>query len=59
MSQFVNLWGLLQGTVLIPGTEDSISWTLTHSGTYTTVSAYKAQFMGSVPCSFKNIVWIA
>jgi hypothetical protein len=59
MSQFVNLWGLLQGTVLTPGTEDSISWTLTHSDAYTTVSAYKAQFMGSVPCSFKNIVWKA
>jgi hypothetical protein len=42
MSHFVNLWGLLQGTVLTPGTEDSISWTLTHSGTYTTVSSYKA-----------------
>lgn len=57
MSQFVALWGLIQDIVLTPGIDDSISWTLTPSGSYSTQSAYKAQFMGSIPCSFKNIVW--
>lgn len=56
-AQYIALWDLLQDIVLSPGIEHSIIWTLTTSGTYTTASAYKAQFLGSVPCSFDKLVW--
>ena len=29
ISQFVNLWDLLQGITLLPGINDTITWTLT------------------------------
>jgi hypothetical protein len=59
MSQFITLWTLLQDVILLPGTPDVISWTLTANGAYSAGSAYKAQFQGSTSCSFKQIVWKA
>ncbi|KAK1610430.1 hypothetical protein QYE76_034103 [Lolium multiflorum] len=57
MEQYVRLWDLLSAVQLSPGTEDSIVWTLTPKGCYTASSAYKAQFLPALPCSFGNIVW--
>jgi hypothetical protein len=57
MEQYVRLWDLLSAVQLSPGTEDSIVWTLTPNGCYTASSAYKAQFLPALPCSFGNIVW--
>ena len=57
IGQFIMLWGQLLDVTLIPGLADSIVWTLTGSGTYSAKPAYKAQFLGSAPCSFKRIVW--
>ena len=57
MAQFVHLWGLIQEINLTPGVEDTIVWTLTQKGIYTTNSAYKAQFIGATSCSFFSLVW--
>jgi hypothetical protein len=57
MTQFITLWGMLQDVVLLPGTPDTISWTLAADGVYSVGSAYKAQFQGSTSCSFKQIIW--
>jgi hypothetical protein len=57
ISQFITLAGLLHDIIPTPGTEDTISWTLTPNGVYSVGSAYKAQFVGSIPCTFKNVVW--
>ena len=57
ITQFVNMWDLLQGFTLDPETKDSITWTLTSNGKYSTGSPYKAQFIGSNMCSFNNLVW--
>ena len=59
ISQFVQLWELIQETPLSPGTADSISWTLTTSGVYSAKSAYEAQFFGAAACSFVAVVWNA
>ena len=47
IAQYDHLSGLIQDITLAPGTEDSITWTLTTNGIYTTNSAYKAQFIGA------------
>jgi hypothetical protein len=49
--------GISSGHCAQPDSDDTIIWTLTTAGTYTTHSAYNAQFIGSIPCSFINIVW--
>jgi hypothetical protein len=57
MEQYIRLWDLLSAVQLSPGTTDSIVWTLTPNGRYSASSAYKAQFMASLPCTFGNLVW--
>jgi hypothetical protein len=45
LAEFVTLWNLVRQTNLQPPQQaDSISWTLTQLGHYSTSSAYKAQF---------------
>ena len=46
MTQFVQLWAMLQG-VQLQGRPDSICWRWTASGVYSTTSAYRCQFFGS------------
>ena len=57
ISQFVNLWNLTHDIALTPGTEDTITWTLSATGVYSAKSAYEAQFFGSTPCPFMSVVW--
>ena len=57
MEQYVRLWELLSDIQLHPDTEDSITWSLTPNGCYSASSAYKVQFLASLPCQFGNIVW--
>jgi hypothetical protein len=35
----------------------SIIWTISPNGCYSTTSAYKAQFLTTLPCSFGSLVW--
>jgi hypothetical protein len=51
-----SIFGFLHDVVPTPSSEDTIFWTPTTSGHYTTSSAYKAQFFGSIPCAFMNII---
>jgi hypothetical protein len=44
LTQFITLWNLIVATVIQPDREDTIVWTQTSHGLYTTSSAYKAQF---------------
>jgi len=46
--EFVQLWGLVRQTVLQNGTQDTIKWKLSATGEYSTASAYKAQFLGTI-----------
>lgn len=39
--------------------EDYITWKLTANGTYSTGSAYKAQFLGSTTTNYLSIIWKA
>ena len=46
VSEFVNLWEAIKDTQLIDNVEDDILWT--ENGEYTTKSAYKIQFQGTL-----------
>ncbi|XP_010233463.1 uncharacterized protein LOC104583303 [Brachypodium distachyon] len=59
LDEFVSLWQRLQVVVLHPDTPDSITWRWTSDGIYTSSSAYKAQFLGSIHAQHINIVWKA
>ncbi|PNT71310.1 hypothetical protein BRADI_2g26218v3 [Brachypodium distachyon] len=56
LDEFVSLWLRLQAMVLYPGTHDSISWRWTFHGNYTSSSAYKAQFLGSMHAQHTSTV---
>ena len=45
----------MQDFHLSPWIDDSIKWTHTASSYYSL--AYKAQFIGSIACSFEKLVW--
>jgi hypothetical protein len=57
LDQYVRLWVLLADVQLHPDREDSITWSLTPNGCYSASSAYKVQFLASLPCQFGHIVW--
>jgi hypothetical protein len=57
IEQYVRLWDLLADIQLRPDTEDAITWSLTSNGCYSASSAYKIQFLASLPCQFGHIVW--
>lgn len=55
--QYLSLWSRLSAFVLNPGVMDEISWNLTENGTYSSKSAYKAQFYGSIAAPIGSSVW--
>jgi hypothetical protein len=57
LSQFVELWGLIQNFHLNDNIEDDITWKLTESGHYSTKSAYDLQFLGSTFSSLYKSMW--
>jgi hypothetical protein len=59
LSQFINLWGLLQEVHLVEDVEDSIVWKLTENGQYSSKSAYNLQFLGSTLSPLYHSVWKA
>jgi hypothetical protein len=44
LTQFVQLWALIQGVHLNEDVEDDIIWKLTGNGQYSVASAYRLQF---------------
>jgi hypothetical protein len=57
LSQYINLWHLVNATELQQDHEDQITWTQTAHGEYTTVSAYKAQFNDCISTPTIAIIW--
>jgi len=53
----VQLWGLVRQTVLQNGTHDTIKWKLSATGEYSTASAYKAQFLGTIAAPNLSCIW--
>jgi hypothetical protein len=57
LTEFVDLWNLIRPIELHTQQEDCIKWKLTKHGEYTAASAYKAQFVGSVPEPELATIW--
>jgi hypothetical protein len=57
LSQFVELWGLIQNFHLNEDLKDDITWKLTESGHYSSKSAYELQFLGSTFSTLYNSMW--
>jgi hypothetical protein len=58
LSQFVELWGLIDNFHLDENVDDGIVWRLTSDGQYSTKSAYDIQFLGFAT-SLNKSVWKA
>ena len=56
-AEFVQLWVLVQPTVLHNDRPDTIIWKLSATGEYSTASAYKAQFIGSTTTPNLARIW--
>ncbi|WVZ55767.1 hypothetical protein U9M48_006389 [Paspalum notatum var. saurae] len=48
---------VVQNLELQPNNEDAITWKFTSSGEYSSNSAYRAQFFGSVQTDLKHLIW--
>jgi hypothetical protein len=59
LSQFIDLWIILQSVTLNDGVEDSIRWNLTTNGQYFVASAYELRFFGLVHSSMNTMIWKA
>ncbi|TVU13437.1 hypothetical protein EJB05_40493, partial [Eragrostis curvula] len=57
--EYVHLSAHIQNVVLQQGVRDTIIWRWTPNGSYTTSSAYKAQFHGSQPLFSSAVLWKA
>jgi hypothetical protein len=59
LTQYLEIWDIVQTIFLDPSRPDSISWLLTTDGNYSASSAYKAQFLGSHPSFAAQKIWSA
>jgi hypothetical protein len=57
--QFTDLWNLLRGVTLTPGTPDSLTWRWTADGGYSARSTYAIQPIGTIRPAFAPIIWRA
>jgi hypothetical protein len=57
LDQIVTLWSIIQSVQLSPDVTDEITWKFTNHGEYTTSSAYKMQFLGSINANYDAIIW--
>jgi hypothetical protein len=55
--QYISLWTMLAEATVRDDLEDEITWNLTESGTYSSSSAYKAQFFGAILAPIASSVW--
>jgi hypothetical protein len=56
---YLRLWIRLQDVHLHVDRADSIVWSLTSNGQYSSASAYEAQFFGATLTNFNKMVWKA
>jgi hypothetical protein len=59
LTQYLELWDIIQAVNLAPEQPDSIIWTLTTDSTYSASSAYKAQFFGGQARFLATKIWAA
>jgi hypothetical protein len=59
LTQFVQLWALIQNVHLIEDVEDGIRWKLTGNGKYYAASAYKLQYFSLIESPINKVVWKA
>jgi hypothetical protein len=59
ITQFVQLWVLIQNVHLNEDMEEEIYWKLTSNGEYSMASAYTLQFFGLIESSFYKLIWKA
>jgi len=57
LEQFVTVWEFAQNVQLDECALDKIIWRWTASGEYSTSSAYRAQYFGSVKSELKPLIW--
>lgn len=59
LHEYIRLWNLLRDIHLNELLEDTITWTTTENGEYSTAAAYKAQFFGAMTTNMNRLVWKA
>lgn len=57
LSEYFDVWDLVQDVVLQPDVEDSHRWRFVASGQFTTKSAYEAFFFGSILFQPSKLIW--
>ena len=57
LSEFLDIWDLVQETLLLPEVEDVHKWKLDISGQFSTKSAYEALFLGAVQFEPSTLIW--
>jgi hypothetical protein len=57
LSEYLDVWDLLQEVLLQPEVEDIHKWRFEASGQFSTKSAYEAFFNGSVYFQPYNLIW--
>ena len=58
LSEYLDVWGLIQEVVLQPNVEDVHKWRFEVSGQFSTRSAYKAFFNGSIYFAAGKLIWV-
>jgi hypothetical protein len=59
LTQFVQLWALIQRVRLHAEVDDEFAWKLTANGQYSAESAYKLQFFGLIDSPMYKLIWKA
>ena len=57
LSEFLDIWDLVQETLLLPEVEDVHKWKLDISGQFSTKTAYEALFLGAVQFEPSTLIW--
>jgi hypothetical protein len=57
ISEYLQLWDMLEHVALTQMQEDKITWLHSSNGQYSAQSAYKLQFDGMDTCSTAEIIW--
>jgi len=57
VTEFINLWNMVERVQLSPHVPDTFSWRLTADRQYSTSSAYGAMFVGSSRPLGAKLIW--
>ena len=58
LSEYLDVWDLIQEVVLQPDVEDVHKWRFEVLGQFSTRSAYKALFNGSIYFAAGKLIWV-